>query len=297
MADSQPSYRVLAPGQRCQVWISDLAGKTRLVYETDETLFEAPNWGPDGRLLINGKGLLWNLPSAGGEPTPIPTEFLPPVNNDHVLSPDGQTIYASAMDWHIHAVPREGGAATRISLDDGRLHFLHGISPDGTALAYIAISPDGDKTWGYANVRLLAVDSSWDIPVTDSSRPDDGSEFSPDGKWIYFNTELFTTEPGHAQIARVSLDGSDLQRLTHDDQVDWFPHLSPDDTHAVYISFPSGTTGHPANKPVELRIVELPDWDAPIATIQLFGGQGTINVGSWSPAGTEFAYVAYPIAE
>jgi hypothetical protein len=294
MADSKPSYRVLAPGQRCQVWISDLAGKTRLVYETDATLFEAPNWASDGQLIINGKGLLWELPASGGEPRQIPADFLPPVNNDHVLSPAAQTIYASASDRHIHALPRHGGQATRISLDDGLQHFLHGISPDGTALAYIAISPDGDKAWGHANIRLLAVDSSWDIPVTDSASPDDGSEFSLDGQWIYFNTELFTTEPGHAQIARVSLDGSDLQRLTHDDQVDWFPHLSPNDTHAVYISFPAGTTGHPADKPVELRIVELPALDDPIATIQLLGGQGTINVGSWSPAGTEFAYVAYP---
>ena len=292
MADSQPSYRVLAPGQRCQVWVSDLAGATRLVYETSDVLFEAPNWGPDGQLVINGQGLLWELPATGGEPRQISTEKLPPVNNDHVLSPDGQTIYASANDWHIHTVPRAGGKAAQVSLDDGRMHFLHGISPDGTVLAYVALQPEGG--WANGNVRLLATDSSWDIPLTDSPRHDDGPEFSPDGQWVYFNTELFTRDDGHGQIARVSLDGSDLQRLTHDDQVDWFPHLSPNGTHAVYISFPSGTVGHPADKPVELRIVELPEWDVPVATIQLFGGQGTINVTSWSPDGTEFAYVAYP---
>ena len=294
MATSQPSFRVLAPGQRCQVWVSDLAGSTRLVYETDEILFEAPNWGPDDQLVLNAEGLLWELPASGGEPRQIRTDNLPPVNNDHVLSPDGHTIYASANDWRIHAVPRAGGKAAQVSLDDGRMHFLHGISPDGTVLAYVAVEPVGGSWREHANVRLLAADSSWDIPLTDSSRPDDGPEFSLDGEWVYFNTELFTTTEGHAQLARVTIDGSDLQRLTHDDQVDWFPHLSPDGTHAVFIRFPPGTTGHPADKPVELRIVELPEWDDPIATIQLFGGQGTINVASWSPDGTEFAYVAYP---
>jgi Tol biopolymer transport system component len=264
------------------------------VYETADVLFEAPNWGPDGNLVLNAQGLLWELPATGGEPRPIPAQGLPPVNNDHVLSPDGHTIYASANDWHIYAVPRTGGTAAQVSLDDGRMHFLHGISPDGTVLSYVALQPEGDNWWAHANVRLLATDSSWDIPLTDSLRPDDGPEFSLDGEWVYFNTELFTTAAGHAQIARVTLDGSDLQRLTHDDQVDWFPHLSPNGTHAVYISFPPGTTGHPADKPVELRIVELPEWDDPTATIQLFGGQGTINVTSWSPDGTEFAYVAYP---
>jgi Tol biopolymer transport system component len=294
MATSRPSYRVLAPGQRCQVWVSDLAGRTRLVYETGDMLFEAPNWGPDGQLVLNAEGLLWELPATGGEPQPLPTEGLPPVNNDHVLSPDGSTIYASAEDRQIYAVPRSGGKAAQVSLDDGRLHFLHGISPDGTVLSYVAIQPEGESWSAHANLRLLATDRSWDIPLTDSSRPDDGPEFSLDGDWVYFNTELFTTADGHAQIARVSIDGSDLERLTHDKQVDWFPHLSPNGTHAVYISFPAGTTGHPADKPVELRIVELPEWDAPTATIQLFGGQGTINVTSWSPDGTEFGYVAYP---
>jgi Tol biopolymer transport system component len=292
MADSQPSYRTLAPGQRCQVWVSDLTGTTRLVYETGEVLFEAPNWGPDGQLVLNAEGLLWDLPAAGGVPTQITADKLPPVNNDHVLSPDGKTIYASANDWQIYTVPRTGGTAAQVSLDDGRMHFLHGISPDGTVLSYVALQPGGG--WGNGNVRLLATDSSWDIPLTDSPRHDDGPEFSLDGEWVYFNTELFTTADGHAQIARVTIDGSDLRRLTHDDQVDWFPHISPNGTHAVYISFPAGTTGHPADKPVELRIVELPEWDAPVATIQLFGGQGTINVTSWSPDGTEFAYVAYP---
>jgi Tol biopolymer transport system component len=294
MAESQPSYRTLAPGQRCQVWVSDLEGSTRLVYETGDVLFEAPNWAPDGHLVLNAQGLLWELPADGGEPRQLPTEGLPPVNNDHVLSPDGRTIYASANDWQIYAVPRDGGQAAQVSLDDGRMHFLHGISPDGDVLSYVALEPQGDDWWARANVRLLATDSSWDIPLTDSSRPDDGPEFSVDGQWVYFNTELFTTAPGHAQIARITIDGSDLQRLTHDGQVDWFPHLSPNGTHAVYISFPTGTTGHPADKPVELRIVELPEWDTSTASILLFGGQGTINVTSWSQDGNHFAYVAYP---
>ncbi len=295
MADT-PSYRTLLPGQTCQIRISDLEGNTRVVYETGETLFEAPNWGPDGALVINGEGLLWELPATGGTPVRIEAEHLPPVNNDHVLSPDGTTIYASASDWHIHSLPRAGGPATRVSMDDGRMHFLHGISPDGTALAYVALEPEGDNWWAHANVRVLATDTSWDIGVTDSSRPDDGPEFSPDNEWIYFNTEVFTTAPGHAQIARVSLDGADLQRLTHSEVVDWFPHLSPNRTHAVYLSFPAGTTGHPENRPVQLKIVELPAWDEPTATVDVFGGQGTINVGSWSPDGTEFAYVAYPMS-
>ncbi|HEY0215719.1 MAG TPA: biopolymer transporter Tol, partial [Cellulomonas sp.] len=94
----------------------------------------------------------------------------------------------SANDWHVYAVPRHGGAARRVTADDGRMHFLHGVSPDGSTLAYVALEPvDGDR-WARADLRLIAVDGSEDRALTSSDRPDDGPEFSPDGQWVYFGT-------------------------------------------------------------------------------------------------------------
>jgi TolB protein len=37
-------------------------------------------------------------------------------------------------------------------------------------------------------------------------------------------------------------------------------------------------------------------WSSPIRTYPLFGGQGTINVNSWSPDSGRFAFVTYPMA-
>ncbi|MEO6300761.1 MAG: hypothetical protein ABIV25_15580, partial [Paracoccaceae bacterium] len=90
--------------------------------------------------------------------------------------------------------------------------------------------------------------------------------------------------------------GSEVQQLTHDPRVNWFPHLSPDNARMAYISFPEGTQGHPADKPVILRVA-LPD-GSDIRDLDAFnGGQGSINVPSWSPDSNRLAYVRYPVAD
>ncbi|SDS05791.1 TolB family protein [Microlunatus soli] len=287
--------RTLDPGRRTQIW---LGGPTiadpELLYETDQTLYEAPNWTPDGsRLVINGDGALWTLsvddPGAG--PQRIDFDDLPDLNNDHVLAPDGEHVYMSAADRHIYRGTLTGGPVERVSPDDGNWHFLHGVSPDGTRLAYVEIS-DFDLPG-----RLAIIEPGQPATVLDTGNGHlDGPEWSPDGRWIYFNTQTFTDEPGHAQLARISDSGDTMERLVSSDTVDWFPHLSPDGTVASYIAFPPGTLGHPADKEVEIFVVSTADWSTPLQRYRLFGGQGTINVNSWAPDSTRFAFVGYPQA-
>ncbi|MFD3308626.1 TolB family protein [Streptomyces sp. NPDC058656] len=289
--------RTLAPGQSCHVMTADIdTGDVRLVHTSTDVLLEAPNWAVDDRLILNGDGVLWQLDSTGGsEPTPIPIDGVPELNNDHVLAPDGTTVYLSANDGHLYAAPLVGGTARRVTPDHGRRpHFLHGVSPDGRRLAYIGWDPDGDAGRQTPGVYTTAVDGTDDRRLTHDLAPADGSEYSPDGEWIYFNTERFSTEPGHAQIARMRVDGTEVEQLTFDQRVNWFPHLAPDGGSAVYLSFPPGTVGHPADLVVELRVVRDGDWAAARSIRELSGGQGTINVNSWAPDGRRFAFVEYP---
>lgn len=289
--------RRLAPGQRARIRVWDRAsGALRTVHESAERLYEAPNWTADGRLLVNGDGLLWLLPVDGsGEPEPIDAPGLPAVNNDHVLAPDGTTVYASANDWHIWSLPIAGGEPTRLTEPDGALHFLHGVSPDGARLAYVRVEPLGDELWGSVTIRTISSRGGDERAVTTDRGPADGSAWSPDGEWIHFNTEQFSETPGHAQLARVREDGSELEQLTFDERVNWFPHIAPTGDVAVYLSFPPGTEGHPADLPVELRLVRVGAWTDPTTIVALHGGQGTINVPSWAPDGSAFAFVDYPV--
>lgn len=290
--------RTLAEGQVCQVHVFDIRDGSDIVVHTDSgRLFEAPNWTRDDRLILNGDGLLWAMPADGSAPPEqVPLVGAPGLNNDHVLSPDGHSIFLSGNDWQLYHAELSGGPVRRVTHDRGRLmHFLHGVSPDGQTLAYVNLDPE--PGWGaFANIHTVRTDGSDDREVLAGGGPDDGPEYSADGEWLYFNTERFTSTPGHAQIARVRPDGSELTQLTFDERVNWFPHASPDGLHWVYLSFPPGTTGHPADLVVRLHLVRADAWAEATTVAELPGGQGTINVNSWSPDGTRFAYVAYPFA-
>ncbi|WP_433796921.1 TolB family protein [Actinoplanes sp. CA-252034] len=275
----------------CRILTYDITtGERTLVHTSTSVHFEAPNWTDTGTLIVNGDGLLWALPADGtGEPRRIPLDGVPALNNDHVLAPGHETIFLSADDGHLYEAPVDGGSARRITSGDDRLHFLHGVSPDGATLAYVGIDrPD----WSTASLLTVGTDGTGTFRVTPAGGVDDGPEYTPDGAWIHFNTERFS--PGHAQIARIRPDGSGLEQLTFDDRVNWFPHFAPDGRHAVHLSYPPGTQGHPGDLPVELHLVEGGDWRSARTVVALQGGQGTINVNSWSPDSLRFAYVDYP---
>lgn len=285
------SARTLVDGRTCRIWTGDLDGSTRLVHENSEILLEAPNWSLDGaRLLLNGDGLLFGLDLGSGRLGQIEIDDLPPINNDHLLDPDGERIWMSAGDGRIHRAPLAGGRAEQITEDDGCWHFLHGISPDGRQLAYIEI----DAAFSMPGAVVVL-----DLASGERLRPDplgahwDGAEFGPDGQWLYANSEAFTEAPGHAQLVRMRPDGADLERLVTSDTVDWFPHLSPDGRWASYLTFPPGTQGHPADHEVEVRVVATADWTQPVLAHPVFGGQGTLNVNSWAPDSTALAWVSY----
>ena len=288
--------RRLQLGQRAEVWIAEVTDRsTELAYATDTLLLEAPNWAPDGRgLLLNGDGLLWRLDlEPEVELMQVPIDDLPPINNDHVLDAERGLIYLSANDGHIYVAPIEGGTAKRVTHDSSRYHFLHGVSPDGKTLAFVEL-PRTDVS---APGRLALISSAGGethYPEAGSSHLD-GPEYSPDGSWLYFNSEEFASRPGHAQLARLPAEGGRMERLLESETVDWFPHLSPDGQLASYISFPPGTLGHPPDLDVEVRLVRTADWRDILWRFPLFGGQGTINVNSWSPDSRRFAFVAYPM--
>ena len=141
------------------------------VFVTHDVLLEAPNWTMDGRwLIMNGNGRLWRLPVEAGDVDleEIPISDVPALNNDHVLHPDGEHIYVSANDWHIYRASLAGGRARRITEDDlsGRMHFLHGVSPDGTQLAYIVLTPQEGDWWAEAHVFLMPAAGGPSVQLT-----------------------------------------------------------------------------------------------------------------------------------
>jgi Tol biopolymer transport system component len=277
--------------------VFDVADRSATVIaEFDQMLFEAPNWGGDGRTLyLNGQGELWAF-SLGSPLEPRRVEYtgLPALNNDHVLDPRGEAIFMSAADGHIYHGALDGGRTRRVTDDNDVWHYLHGVSPDGTTLGFVLLDGSG----GPGRLGLMASDGGR-VTVADTGAGHiDGPEWSPDGEWIYFNTERWASGPGHAQLARVpseSPSADNVERLISTSTVDWFPHLAPNGRLAVYLQYPEETVGHPEDRDVELVLVATADWSTPLARVSVFGGQGTINVNSWSPDSERFAFVSYPL--
>lgn len=249
--------------------------------------FEAPNWKRDDYFLFNRDGRIERMPGDGGRPELVETGFATRVNNDHGISPDGTmlAISDSSQEQHksiIYIVPIGGGTPRRVT--QASPSYWHGWSPDGKTLAFC-----GDRG-GNFDVYTIPAAGGEETRLTTAEGLDDGPEYSPDGKYIYFNS----VRTGTMQIWRMKTDGTDQEQVTSDEFNNWFPHISPDGQGMVFLSYDKSVTGHPENKDVMLRIMTLADKKINVLA-KLFGGQGTINVPSWSPDSRRVAFVSYQL--
>jgi len=262
--------------------IEDLGRRTVRVFDRH---VEAPNWTADDRLIINGDGSLFAIPVQGGAEVPISTGFANRCNNDHGLSPDGSRIAISDQSQGdhqsiIYTLPISGGQPVRLT--DGSPSYWHGWSPDGQTITFCG---QRDGAFG---IFTIPADGGAETRLTTAEHLYDGPEFSPDGEWIYFNSD----RTGLMQIYRIHPDGSGLARVTDDESGNWFPHISPDGRSMAYLAYDASVAGHPAGKDVELKLMDLASGQTTLLA-SIFGGQGTINVPSWSADSTRIAFVNY----
>lgn len=264
--------------------IFDLDSGESSVLLTTERLIEAPNWSPDGRfLVVNGDGRLFRVELDAPALDEIDTGFATKCNNDHGISPDGTMLVISDQtegDSCIYTLPIGGGTPRRVT--EHVPSYWHGWSPDGRRLAYCARR---DGTYG---IHTIALEGGEETRLTDAQGHADGPDYSPDGAWIWFNS----SRGGTMQLWRVRPDGSVMEQMTDDERVNWFPHPSPSGDTVLYLAYENGVEGHPRDKDVELRLMDLSDGSVRVL-LPIFGGQGSINVPCWHPSGRRFAFVRY----
>lgn len=268
------------------------SGKLEMIYSSKQP-FEAPNWTTDGAALIynisgraEGWGRLARFDLATKTPTLIDSGFAIKNNNDHVLSFDGTMLAISDQSQGsgqstVYTLPVGGGTPKRIT--PLTPSYLHGWSPDAKWLTYT-----GGRSNKYDIYKIPSDGNGPEIRLTDSPGLNDGPEFTPDGKYIYFNSN----RSGKMQLWRMKPDGKDQEQVTNDEFNNWFPHISPDGKWIVFISFPADidSKDHPYYKHCYLRLMSSEGGPAKVIGY-IYGGQGTINVPSWSPDSKRIAFV------
>ncbi|WP_116598978.1 TolB family protein [Primorskyibacter marinus] len=265
--------------------IFDLAAEdSRTLFKTARHI-EAPNWTPGGAdLIVNGDGKLFRVPLDAPDLLMIDTGPHASLNNDHGVSPDGKTLVICdktvTPNSCIYTVPADGGLPRRITRNTPS--WWHGWSPDGLRLTYTVVRD------GQFGIATIPVTGGEETILIHSPHHYDGPDYTPDGQWIWFNSD----RGGGMDLWRMRIDGTEPEQMTDDRAVNWFPHPSPDGRHVLYLAYPEGTEGHPPDREVTLRLIDLDSGKTRILTT-LRGGQGTLNVPCWSPDSQRFAYMRY----
>jgi TolB protein len=288
--DDYNAYRQGFIGSRLEV-MDVWSGHRKVIHESTGR-FEAPNFMPGGKkLLYNEGGFLYTIPVEGGTPEKLPVGDLDQLNNDHGISFDGKWL---AVSHHRKGLPGGGSTVYVMPLPGGTPKLVtpktpsywHGWAPNNKEVVYVA-----QRDSGAYNIYKMNINGGDEVALTTNKTGHvDGPEYSPDGKYIYYNANV----TGTMQIWRMKPDGSGKEQLTFDEYHNWFPHISPDGKWMVIISFPPeiDPADHPFYKRVLLRLVPLGSVGTPRVIAYVYGGQGTINVPSWSPDGKYIAFVS-----
>ena len=277
----------------CRMETMNVTTRVRKVIFEKPGRFEAPNWMPDGKkLLFNMDGSLYKIPVEGGEIEKLNTGTADNLNNDHGISFDGKLLAISHSQRgvsgggsNVYILPLKGGEPKKIT--ESAPSYWHGWAPNNKEVVYVAMR-NGKTVY---NIYKNSIEGGKEVALTDIEKGQhvDGCEYSPDGKFIYYNGHY----TGTMQIWRIKPDGSGREQITFDNYNNWFPHISPDGKWIVMISFPADIdpNSHPSYKRVMLRMMPVTGGE-PVVLAYLYGGQGTINVPSWSPDSKQIAFVS-----
>jgi Tol biopolymer transport system component len=293
----RPVNNTYNPGKEgwlgCRLETMNVFNGYRKVIYKNRSRFEAPNWMPNGdSLLFNMDGGLYKIPVEGGDLKKLNTGFANRNNNDHGISFNGKLLAIShhRKDFQgggstVYVLPLEGGEPKMVT--ENTPSYWHGWAPNNKEVVYVA-QREGKSVY---DIYKNSIDGGTEVALTSTKSGEhvDGCEYSPDGKYIYYNG----SHSGTMQLWRMKPDGSEKEQITWDEYNDWFPHISPNGKWIVFISFPSDipVNGHPSYKRVMLRLMPA-GGGVPKVIAYLYGGQGTINVPSWSPDSKRIAFVS-----
>jgi TolB protein len=289
-----PNFKPYSDYLGSHLEVMDVSTGHRRVLRSDPGSIQAPNWTRDDKLIYNSAaGVMYTHDIKTGSARELETGTCRQNNNDHVLSFDGKMLalsnYAGEPRRSVAFILPVTGSdhPQQITSPKAGHTYLHGWSPDGKKLIFTG-SRQGE-TGDYRNLWSVDIETKIETALTPPGTLDDGAEYTPDGKYIYFNS----VRTGTMQIWRMRADGSHPEQVTFDEYNDWFPHISPDGRWLVYIAFPADMDpwSHPFYRQCYIRLMPTTG-GVPKTIAYIYGGQGSMNTPSWSPDSKQIAFVS-----
>jgi len=251
---------------------------------------QAPNWAPDRKsIYVHEDGRLMKIPyltpDAGGTPQAVEVGTLVDCSGNFGLSPDGQWLAVSCAETkggphQVYIVPAGvGGAPRKLTLGPAQ-SFFHAWVPDSRTVAFTRGSA------GKADIFTIPLAGGRQMRLTGDTL-NDGPDYSPDGKLIYFDS----ARSGSTQIWRMQADGSGAEPLTDDPHSNSSPHVSPDGKSVAFLSQPLDSGERIGD--AELKVFNLADGS--IRTIaHLQGNRGSFSMYGWGDA-KHLAFISYQL--
>ncbi len=222
---------------------------------------------------------------------PVPGDYHPMKTIQRYLKP-----MTAILSSRLETMKVADGKRTIIHESAGRFESPS-WSPDGKKLLYneggsvYTIPAEGgtpEKLNGTPE-KPSSTSEKLNNPIAGKIRKTKDGEYSPDGRYIYYNSG----ETGTTQVWRMKPDGSAKEQLTFDEYHSWFPHISPDGKWIAFLSYSTdiAPNSHPYYKKVMLRLMPAAG-GAPRVIAFLYGGEGSLNANSWSPDSKTIAFVS-----
>lgn len=199
--DISPDGKLVAFSYLGDIWVVEAIGGVARPVTMHEAHDAYPMFSPDGRSLAfssnrHGQYDVFVVPSYGGRPKRLTFDSA----QDIALgwTPDGKNVVFSSTrstDYpggpQLYTIPADGGQEVKLPFVEGK---DAAFSPAGNAVAFVR----GPGTWYRKNYRgssnddiwLAAPDGSGVRRLTEFAGQDTAPMFSPDGKRLYYVSEL-----------------------------------------------------------------------------------------------------------
>jgi catechol 2,3-dioxygenase-like lactoylglutathione lyase family enzyme len=178
----------------------------------------------------------------------------------------------------VYVLPAKRAGTPRKLTSSATSSYFHAWSPDSRTVGFTRGSA------GRADLFAIPVNGGGEVRLTGDT-VNDGPDYSPDGKYIYFDS----SRSGTVQIWRMRTDGSAAEQITDDDNINSSPHVSPDGTNVAFLSQPAGDTGGFGKAALKV----MSSNDGLIRTVADFrGDRGSFSMYGWGDA-THLAFVSY----